>query len=177
MFPLHKALPARVLSAPRLRILTSASAQISAPASKWWANPTHIRKLIIVDCPSSLGPISNRSRSSNYFPHSFSPGFRIAMAAQKKYMDFCYLSKLLNHQSKTIFTSSIMLNSMSLPCYSEKLSSGDMLKPDPSFRPNPPKVLSRGQNHPPNHLARICCFLFIHWSIKRSLTSGSIPML
>ena len=84
-----------------------------------------------------------------------------------------------NHQSKTIFTSSIMLNSMSLPCYSEKLSSGDMLKPDPSFRPNPPKVLSRGQNHPPNHLARICCFLclFIHWSIKRSLTSGSIPML
>ena len=90
MFPLHKALPARVLSAPRLRILTSASAQISAPAS----NPTHIRKLIIVDCPSSLGPISNRSRSSNYFPHSFSPGFRIAMAAQKKNMDFCYLSKL-----------------------------------------------------------------------------------
>ena len=69
-----------------------------------------------------------------------------------------------NHQSKTIFTSSIMLNSMSLPCYSEKLSSGDMLKPDPSFRPNPPKVLSRGQNHPPNHLARIYCFLclFIH---------------
>ena len=177
MFPLHKALPARVLSAPWLRILTSASAQISAPASKWWANPTHIRKLIIVDCPSSLGPISNRSRSSNYFPHSFSPGFRIAMAAQKKtWISAICQSCFKNHQSKTIFTSSIMLNSMSSPCYSEKLSSGDMLKPDPSFRPNPPKVLSRGQNHPPNHLARICCFLFIHWSIKCSLTSGSIPM-
>ena len=49
-----------------------------------------MRKLIIVDCPSSFGLISNRS--SHNFPHSFSPGFQIAMPAHKK-----------THEAKPLF--------------------------------------------------------------------------
>ena len=103
---------------------------------------THIRQLVKVDCPKRRGGIILQS---HYFSHALSPRFWIAMAAQKIAWGNC--SDLTRRQG------------FHLLGHREKLASVDMLNLDTAAgRTHPPKVFSRGQDHPPNHLTTV----FIH---------------